>query len=392
MKGTIRFTLGSLLGAVVSICVSASSCDKEATPPPVLILKNAEVGAEAASQFIGVQASGFWRIEVAYEGTARDWVEANPSEGNGNSNSVVLSYDANTGNTARQATIVVRSSSGISTVRLSQKGKSGGADPDPSPVAGWLELPAIPDDSPYKYVSHSMKIGSVRTRNYEFVWDYDNLVAPWVAYPLSNWTIGNGGRTNAWQPDPKIPSSKQPVLNKGYEKGNAGFKPDRGHQIPSADRLTRGNNEMTFYFTNMTPQRGADFNQSIWANLEGKVRGWADRSDTLYVVTGCVTDGSTKYATDNVGKKVTVPVAYYKAVLRYSRKSTFGVSGYSACAIWMEHKDYEDANVSSSYALSIDELEKKTGWDFFANLPAKIGESGAAQVEAQDPKNISWWW
>ena len=107
----------------------------------------------------------------------------------------------------------------------------------------------------------------------------------------------------------------------------------------------------------MTPQR-AELNQHSWANLESKVRSWANRADTCYVVTGCITEGSNKYAWDNVGKRVIVPTHYYKAVLRYSKNSTFGHSGYIACAILLEHRGYGDNNDFKPYAMSIDELEK----------------------------------
>ena len=153
---------------------------------------------------------------------------------------------------------------------------------------------------------------------------------------------------------------------------------------------------MTFYGTNMTPQIYEGFNGDIWATLEDKVRGWARDSDTLYVVTGCVIDykdGETvKYALDNNGKKVTVPTAYYKAVLRYMKNSTVGYSGYSACAVWLDHKVYSTKTIDSSYSMSVDDLEEKLGIDFFVNLPAKVGEDVAARIEAEEPKSVTWWW
>ena len=109
------------------------------------------------------------------------------------------------------------------------------------------------------------------------------MVAHWVAYPLNRGLIGAGsGRTDAWGLDPNLPQEHQPVL---YESWGVGWL-DRGHQIPSADRLRDGDNQQTFYGTNMTPQIGKKFNQGIWAKLEGKVRSWSDKYDTLYVVTG----------------------------------------------------------------------------------------------------------
>ena len=126
------------------------------------------------------------------------------------------------------------------------------------------------------------------------------------------------------------------------------------------------------------------------------MRSWANESDTLYVVTGCVIDykdGETvKYALDNNGKKVTVPTAYYKAVLRYMKNSTVGYSGYSACAVWLDHKVYSTKTIDSSYSMSVDDLEEKLGIDFFVNLPAKVGEDVAARIEAEEPKGVAWWW
>lgn len=372
-----------------------------------LAVKVNPMEAAKSSQFLTVQASGDWSIIATDPETGEvvDWVTVEPAKGNGSSSSVVLTVNANSGESSRSAELRLTASRNSTTLILEQKSSSDtpspdpgpnpdpdpDPDPDPTPVAGWLELPGVPAGSEANFFTHSMTLGSVKTRNYSFLWDYDNLVAQWVAYPLSKWTIGSGKRTNDWGLDPLLPASKQPVLYKGFSAGNAGWHA-RGHQIPSADRLASGCNNMTFYGTNMTPQRQDKFNGTIWANLENKVRSWANSSDTCYVVTGCVTKGSTSYCLDNNNKKVTVPTAYYKAVLRYSRNTTLGRSGYMACAIWMDHKDYDDANVTSSYSMSIDELEAKLGIDLFVNLPNVIGEAAAAEVEAQDPKKVSWWW
>ena len=62
------------------------------------------------------------------------------------------------------------------------------------------------------------------------------------------------------------------------------------------------------------------------------------------------------------------------------------------CAVWLDHKVYSDKAITSAYGMSIDELEKKTGIDFFANLPSVVGEETAAKIESQDPRTISWWW
>lgn len=390
-------------GVVMLALSSCGSGGKEDVLPPIVEVKTAVVEAGGYSQFIYVKASSSWRITITSVdgGEPVDWIIADPSSGSGDMD-VTLKVEENKSEKERSAVITVENSAGKALKTISQKAKGSEVKPDPtpsggnlSPKTGWMELPAIPEGM--DAFTHSMTVGSVSTRNYSFLWDYDNLVAPWVAYPLCKWNIGNNiKRTNAWGLDPLLPEGKQPVLYRGFSKGNNGWYA-RGHQIPSADRLTSyESNSMTFYGTNMTPQIQDGFNGDIWATLEGKVRSWANSSDTLYVVTGCVIDypeGQTvKYALDNYGKKVTVPTAYYKVVLRYMKNSTVGYSGYSACAVWLDHKVYSTKNIDSKYSMSVKDLEKKVGMDFFVNLPAVVGEEMAAKIESEDPSKVSWWW
>lgn len=395
-------------GVVMLALSSCGSGGKEDVLPPIVEVKTAVVEAGGYSQFIYVKASSSWRITITSVdgGEPVDWIIADPSSGSGDMD-VTLNVAANESEQERSAVITVENSAGKASKTISQKGKKSEIKPDPDPTpepkpneTGWLELPSVPAGT--DFFTHSMTIGSVKTRNYSFIWDYDNLVAPWVAYPLSRWNVGTGSRSDAWGLDPLLDEDKQPVLHfRGYSVGNSG-RYDRGHQLPSADRPNikgadpqKNPNAMTFYGTNMTPQLNG-FNGGIWANLEGKVRSWANESDTLYVVTGCVIDykdGETvKYAVDNYGKKVTVPTAYYKVVLRYMKSSTFGYSGYSACAVWLDHKVYSTKTIDSSYSMSVDDLEKRLNIDFFVNLPAKVGEETTARIEAEDPKDVTWWW
>ena len=260
-------------------------------------------------------------------------------------------------------------------------------------IPQWMELPAISSSDTESFFTSDMEIGGRMQRNYSYLYERENLVSSWVAYPLTAENIGgNLKRTNTWGYDPLMPESEQQVLFRGYKEGNHGWY-SRGHQIASADRLYSVEcNTTTFRFTNMTPQNG-DFNGGIWNNLEIKVRNWAKNCDTLYVVTGCVTKDSKYYALDNEGRKVTVPVASYKALLAYrpSGKNAPSHAGYSGCAFFMPHeKDYQDGKVTREMYITIDELETLTGIDFFPLLEKKIGRKEAAAVEAETP-SPSWW-
>ena len=246
-----------------------------------------------------------------------------------------------------------------------------------STKAGWMELPATSDSDGQDLLIHSFPNG---TRNYAAYWDYENLVSSWVAYPLFAGNIGSGERTEKFTLNPLLPRGKQPYLPRAYKAGNAGSY-DRGHQIPSADRWSYRVNFETFFGTNMTPQDNG-LNSNAWAVLEGKVRDWAKKSDTLYVVTGCTVAGSDKYVLDADDKHVTVPTGYYKALLRLSGGT------YSGAAFWFDNKANSASSIQKSMSMSIDQLEEKVGVDFFVNLP----DDQEKDVEAQDPSDVGWWW
>ena len=378
------------------LAVSCGDSGKEAhTAPPTISVKTNPASHEAGSQFIEVSSVGNWSIV-----SSESWLTVSPSSGSSSSNTIVLSWTENDGEEDRSATLTVTNPGGKATLKFSQSKKAvtpGGGEArgygDAAAKVRWLELPETSAKDDYEFFSHDMEVLSVKTRNYSFYWDYDNLVAKWVAYPLCSWNIGGSvKRTDAWALDPALPEDKQPVLYKAYGDGNAGWHA-RGHQIASADRLTSyASNSMTFYFTNMTPQINDNFNASIWATLEGKVRNWAFKSDTLYVVTGCVPEGSTEYCTDNYGKKVTVPVAYFKAVLRYQKSSTIGYSGYMGCAFYLDHKEYSGSAISKDMSMSISDLEKKLGYGLFVNLTDRVDASTAGKIKDENPSTVSWWW
>lgn len=245
-------------GVVMLALSSCGSGGKEDVLPPIVEVKTTMIEAEGRSQYIYVKASSSWKITLTSVdgGAPVDWIIAAPSSGSGNTD-VTLSVAANESEQERSAVLTVENSAGKASKTISQKGKKSEIKPDPDPTpepkpneTGWLELPSVPAGT--DFFTHSMTIGSVKTRNYSFIWDYDNLVAPWVAYPLSRWNVGTGSRSDAWGLDPLLDEDKQPVLHfRGYSVGNSG-RYDRGHQLPSADRPNIGTdpkknpNAMTF--------------------------------------------------------------------------------------------------------------------------------------------------
>ena len=394
-----------LLTAYFALFLVLASCGTKERIPFAIGIKYPEVSGSAGTQWITVTAAEAqqWTLTLTDEnGRPVDWATLDPVSGEGSKRSATVTWDPN--NSGEKRTLVIVCTSGSETVRvtLTQNAKSGGGEtlPDkivPDKVEKWMELPAT-DDSHLFFITHASSTPNGAGRNFSYYWDADALVAHWVAYPLNKGCIASGSRTNEWNLDPKLPRSKQPVLFSGYKSSSGSGSSDggiqwydRGHQCPSADRLAYADNVQTFYGTNMTPQEN-DLNSNIWAALESRVRDWSKAFDTLYVVTGCVVKGSTRYAYDNEGKRVTVPVGYYKALLGYEKNHAHGITrqtlGYTGVAFYMDHTGYSHTDYMKC-AMTIDELEKKTGEDFFVNLPAAIGNDFAGKVEST--KDSYWW-
>lgn len=396
--------------AVMAACgLMLTSCDIVKTQAEVLevSIKNPTVASGKGQQFVNVKCSGDWTLALVSEDGEVDWATLNTYSGFGNQANVKLSYDVNATEKSRELTIYL--DNGSKTVSCSMTQLPSGQHPEDDPdtggdngsgdngsgdggddsgssdlaVTGWLELPAM-DNPDLGYYTHSFKMNGNTYRNYSFGWSQKDRVALWVAYPLCKlYTNGSAGRTNAWALDPLLGNDSAAPFG-GYAGDYA-----RGHQLPSADRqCCYEANAQTFYGTNMTPQLN-EHNERIWADLESKVRGYANTSDTTYVVTGVIVSASSKKERDSYGQSVTIPDAYFKAVLKYSKSSTLGA--WNAAAFYLEHRAYS-GSVSKEHSMSVDELEEMTGIDFFVNLPAKIGEEQAAKLEAADPANSSVWW
>lgn len=396
-KYLLKTFIGLLLAALAGISfscdpIAGTVSDKKTVSVSV---RQSEKPAEAGSVFVSVKTDASWSLSLDFGGS-EPWAEIDVDSGVGEKNDIFLNYDANTTDGSRVLTIKAVTSFGSAVCTFTQLAGAGtddpGTDPLPGeiasdPVAGWLELPAVNSADGKYYFAHYQTIGGKTLRSWSYQWNMDALVADWVAYPLNESLIGSGSRTDEWGLDPKLPEDCQPVLYKGYKGGY-----DRGHQLPSADRLNYAANVQTFYGTNMTPQLG-QLNQRSWADLENQVRDWARSMDTLYVVTGCTQPepGEETYAYDNVGKAITVPSGYYKALLGYKKGGTIGITsttgGYTACAFYFDHEGYSGDFMRM--AMTIDELEAITGIDFFVNLPETIAQSLADKVESTKD---TWWY
>jgi len=262
-----------------------------------------------------------------------------------------------------------------------------------------LEFPKTRSDHGSFVIVHTGKLNDKTGEtgiNYSVEWDPEIHAQRWSCYQLYSSVLDkNTLRYSASNDGQMSPASQYPhdsfvdskyLFTKDSYKGS-GY--DHGHICPSNDRLASAeSNYQTFFMTNMQPQRNG-FNAGIWAKLEVMVHDWAARYDTLYVCKGGTIDSEANIQTyiGSGQNRIPVPKYFFMAVLAYSK-----VSGYAAVGIWIEH----NANISedadrSSFAVTIDELEAKTGIDFFCNLPDGEGVGQEGQVESLLVKSL-WKW
>lgn len=211
------------------------------------------------------------------------------------------------------------------------------------------ELPRLCEPRTEQIIEHL-----AYTVSYNADWHLPN----WVAYQLTaTETEGDLSRTDKFLPDPLIEGD--PVVTKDYS--GSGY--DRGHMAPAADmRWSEQAMKESFYMTNMCPQNHNN-NAGDWKDLEELGRDLAVRYGAIYICCGpIVTD-----VTQTIGtvRKIVVPSAFYKVLLRQKQDGTWTSVGFVM-------PNAAGNQPLMTYMHSVDEVESMTGIDFFCQLPDSI--------------------
>lgn len=215
-------------------------------------------------------------------------------------------------------------------------------------------------------------------------WDKSNSVKNWNRQKWKGATwMGVTWRGDPFQEDDAIPNQYRSELTNYRASGY-----DRGHICASEDRIcSQDVNGQTFYLSNMHPQINS-FNAAVWANMEIQVRKWNNDSfrDTMWVCKGgtigdVFLDGKKQTGLlNNPSMKIPVPKYFFMALLVKKGEK------YKALAFWAEHEPNDDRALAK-YVISIDELEERTGIDFFCNLPDHIENA----VESKNALSATSW-
>lgn len=192
--------------------------------------------------------------------------------------------------------------------------------------------------------------------------------------------VGKADRSN-YGLDPDIASEIQ------YKSKDTGGGCNKGHMLGSAERTSSTEtNRQVFYYTNIAPQLSTGFNTGGggWNLLEDYIDTQVVK-DTLYEVVGCYfktfTDGygnTVNPKTISFGGRndVSMPTMFYYAVLR-TKKGNSGKSVKDCKADELQCVAFVRAHTnslkgqepSSKEMMSIADLERLTGFSYFAGVP-----------------------
>ena len=145
---------------------------------------------------------------------------------------------------------------------------------------------------------------------------------------------------------------------------------NHGHLCPAADnRWSKKAMNQSFLLTNMCPQ-DIDLNAGDWEKLERRCRGWAKHYGDVYIAAGPVFYGRSR---QTMGKnRIAVPDAFFKVVLCMKGKPK---------ALGFIYPNDGTPHPMEHYVMAVDEVERVTGIDFFAQLPDNIERTVEATAD-----------
>ena len=232
---------------------------------------------------------------------------------------------------------------------------------------GCISYPDAGSETRMELPSHFDKDCIIEYNGYIVKYDEEAHIPAWVAYELTaeeaNGTIGRSGKN--FRPDDRV----KVVQADNYDYRGTGWS--RGHMAPAGDfKWDDGAMWDTFYYTNCCPQ-DEKLNNGSWNVLENKVRTWARQFGSVYVVTGPVI-GQNKDG--KIGAHgIVVPDAFFKAILVYSDEAYHGIA-------FVMFNNSNTQRLLDSY-LSVNDLEKLTGIDFFPALDDSVEETVEDSVD-----------
>ncbi|MBN2275600.1 MAG: DNA/RNA non-specific endonuclease [Bacteroidales bacterium] len=224
-------------------------------------------------------------------------------------------------------------------------------------IAMFFSCAALPAQEAYEIASPMPRELPVKHSYFTLSYNEGNELASWAAYALTpEMAKAEGTVKEKYNDDPLVSTNSS--SKKDYKTG--GFV--MAQLVPAEDMLLDLNKASeTYYMSNIVPQK-IGFNKYLWKGLEQLVNAWAKEGNTLYITAGPVlADGPFGTFGDN---KVAIPLRYYKVILDLNGERAVGFI----------FRNNTSSGTIQSYAVSVDEVEKNTGIDFFMNVHDELEE------------------
>ncbi|MCU0238216.1 MAG: DNA/RNA non-specific endonuclease [Pyrinomonadaceae bacterium] len=210
---------------------------------------------------------------------------------------------------------------------------------------------------------------------YALSYNRQKAIANWVAWRISKNYFGDAERQNDFRPDERLPSGWTQITP--YDYNGSGF--DRGHMCPSADRSSSiEGNSSTFLMTNISPQTKA-LNQGPWEKLESYSRSMARRNVTLYIIAGQYGDSG------KIKNKITIPSNFWKIVVVVPNDGNISQINKDTRIIAVDMPNNDDIKESNwrEFKTTVRQIEQKTGYNFFSNLPQNLQNDLETKVDTR---------
>jgi len=193
----------------------------------------------------------------------------------------------------------------------------------------------------------------------------------WVSWELNQGWFGSVPRHKGkFLEDRDLPQGIKRANHDDYT--NSGY--DRGHMVRSEERTrTDEDNRTTFLMTNILPQYH-DLNAGPWLRLEEHCEKLSRREGhELFIMAGGVFPPG-KRANDVIGKNVAVPKKFFKIVviLQPGQGPNDVETSTSVIAVIMPNETGISDQGWEKYRVSVDEIEKRTGYEFLSAVPESI--------------------
>jgi len=204
-----------------------------------------------------------------------------------------------------------------------------------------IELPA---SQPHEQIIHHKYYSLSYIEAYE--------LASWVAYELTREEAqAKTEYKEKYRQDPDIKTGSATLKDyrdAGYVMGQLAHVE---HMMMSEDAVME-----SFYLSNIVPHK-LSFNKYVWNTLGALIKAWAYECGSLYIVSGPVL-ADAPFPTFGPSK-VAIPERYYSVVLDLADERGIG----------FVIRNSMSSDKLKQFAVSIDEVEKITGLDFFPALP-----------------------